>query len=339
MTIAFEGLMVDEVVAARARAIRRRGRRTSVTAGDVPTSSGRLPADVRRSTVVGRYLDWLQSGARPASSPTYAELWQWSVDDLDGFWSSIWSFFDVRSLDARTTRCSRHPAMPGTEWFPGARLNYAERALATDGRRDRGHRPLPVRATSVELTWDELRDQVARCRAGLGRLGVAPGRPGRRPTCPTAPRRWWPSWPRPASGAVWASCPPEFGARSVIDRFGQLDPVVLLVVRGYRYGDQVSRPVRRGAMPSSTHCPRVRAVVDVDTGWDDLLAEPAELAFDPVPFDHPLYVLFSSGHHRSAEGHRPRPRRDPARAPQGARPPPRPRARATGSSGSRPPAG
>ena len=144
-----------------------------------------------------------------------------------------------------------------------------------------------------ELTWDELRDQVGRCRAGLIRLGV---RRGERVAAylPNGVEALVAFLAAASLGAIWASCPPEFGVRSVTDRFGQLDPVVLLVVRGYRYGDKVVDRTAEveaiaGALPS------VRAVVDVDTDWAGLLGEPGELVFDQVPFDHPLYVLFSSG--------------------------------------------
>jgi len=250
----------------------------------------RPPADVRRSSVVGHYLDWL-SRERGLDFDSYAELWQWSVDDLDAFWSSIWSFFDVQA-SAPYDAVLRHPSMPGTEWFPGSRLNYAERALAGGGD------DLAVIARSQareerRITWDELRDQVARCRAGLLRLGVGRGdRVGA--YLPNGPEALVGFLATASLGAVWSSCPPEFGVRSVTDRFGQLDPVVLLVVRTYRYGTkQIDRSAEVAAIVDAL--PTVRTVVDVDTGWEDLLGEPAELAFDPVPFDHPLYVLFSSG--------------------------------------------
>ncbi len=250
----------------------------------------RPPADVRRSTVVGRYLDWL-SRERGLDFESYAELWRWSVDHLDAFWSSIWSFFDVQA-SAPYDVVLRHPSMPGTEWFPGARLNYAERALAGSGA------GLAVIARSQyreerRVTWDQLRDQVARCRAGLARLGV--GRGDRVAAyLPNGPEALVGFLATASLGAVWSSCPPEFGVRSVTDRFGQLDPVVLLVVRTYQYGaKQIDRSAEVAAIVDAL--PTVRTVVDLDTGWDDLLSEPAELTFDAVPFDHPLYVLFSSG--------------------------------------------
>ncbi len=261
-----------------------------MTAGDGSEVVWRPPADVRRSTVVGRYLDWLER-ERALAFSTYAELWQWSVDDLPGFWSSIWSFFGVRS-SATYEAVLRHPAMPGTEWFPGSRLNYAEHALATGGEGP----AVIARSQSGEerrLTWDQLRDQVGRCRAGLGRLGV---RRGDRVAAylPNGPEALVAFLATASLGAVWSSCPPEFGVRSVTDRFGQLDPVVLLMVRGYRYGAKsLDRSAEVDAIVDSL--PTLRAVVDVDSQWEVLVGEPAEPAFDPVPFDHPLYVLFSSG--------------------------------------------
>ena len=257
---------------------------------DDPEVIWRPPADVRRSSVVGHYLDWL-SRERGLDFDSYADLWQWSVDHLDAFWSSIWSFFGVKASTPYDV-VLRHPSMPGTEWFPGARLNYAERSLAGSG----DDLAVIARSQSVEerrLTWDELRDQVARCRAGLARLGVGRGdRVGA--YLPNGPEALVGFLATASLGAVWSSCPPEFGVRSVTDRFGQLDPVVLLVVRSYRYGaKQIDRSTEVAAIVDAL--PTVRSVVDLDTGWDDLLGEPAELSFDPVPFDHPLYVLFSSG--------------------------------------------
>jgi acetoacetyl-CoA synthetase len=248
------------------------------------------PADVRTTTVVGRYLTWLEQ-ERGLRFDGYDDLWRWSVDDLDGFWSSIWSFFDVQASQPYEAVLAER-SMPGARWFPGARLNYAERALATTG----AGVAVVARSQSVpgrELTWDQLRDLVARCAAGLRRLGVVAGDRvvGYVPNAPEALVAFLAT---ASIGAVWASCPPEFGALSVIDRFGQLDPVVVLVTRGYRYGDKDID--RRAAVDEILAAlPTVRAVVDVDTGWDDLLAEPAALRFEQVPFDHPLYVLFSSG--------------------------------------------
>ena len=170
------------------------------------------PADVRQSTVVGRYLDWL-AHHRGLEFSTYPELWQWSVDDLAGFWSSVWSFFDVQA-DQPYTDVLADATMPGARWFPGARLNYAARALATTGSRHRGGGPLAVgrpRASTCRGTsWPTW------CRgAGPGSAGSACARATVWwPTCPTVPRPWWPSWPPPAWVRSGRRARPSSGPRA-----------------------------------------------------------------------------------------------------------------------------
>ena len=248
------------------------------------------PADVRTSTNVGRYLSWLFE-ERGYEFGTYEDLWRWSVDDVSGFWSSVWSFFDVQS-STPYDRVVSGTTIPRTTWFSGAHLNYAERALARTGS------GIAVVARSQswderQYTWDELRQLVARCRGGLESLGV---RRGDRVVAylPNGPEALVAFLAAASLGAIWASCPPEFGSRSVIDRFAPLEPVVLFTTQGYRYGDKLidrSDEVRiiLEALPS------VRAVVDIDRDWEGLLADESALVFAQVPFDHPLYVLFSSG--------------------------------------------
>jgi acetoacetyl-CoA synthetase len=248
------------------------------------------PADARTSTQVGRYLAWLEARER-LRFESYDDLWRWSVDDLATFWASIWAYFGVES-ETPYTSVLEHPDMPGTRWFPGATLNYARHALAREGgglavlARSQGRAP-------TDLTWDELRERVARCRAGLRSLGVTRGD---RVVAylPNGVEALVGFLATASLGAIWASCPPEFGVQSVIDRFGQLDPAVLLCVRRYRYGDkEIARHSELDAIAAAL--PSLHHIVDVDTQWDELLATPGELEFEPVPFDHPLYVLFSSG--------------------------------------------
>ncbi|MEU8637724.1 acetoacetate--CoA ligase [Amycolatopsis sp. NPDC048633] len=254
--------------------------------------------DVRGTTEIGRYLGWL--AARGHAFDDYAALHRWSVTDLDGFWSSIKDFFGVR-FPSPASSVVPDPRMPGTEWFPGATLNYAEHAL--------GHQPDDEVAVigysqtrdRTELTWGELRDQVARARAGLARLGV--GRGDRVVAyLPNIPETVVAYLAAASLGAVWASCAPEFGARSVVDRFGQVGPRVLLTVAGYRYG---AKDVDRRAEVAEIRAglPTVEHVVHVPYGdhdlpdtlpWSELLAESAP-GFEPVGFAHPLCVLFSSG--------------------------------------------
>jgi acetoacetyl-CoA synthetase len=253
-------------------------------------------------TELGRFLHWLRT-ERGLEFGSYQELHDWSVTDLAGFWSAIAEFSAVRFHTQPTAVLGRRE-MPGAEWFPGATLNYTEHALCSSGG---GHDGTAVVAYSqtrdrVELTWDKLRDQVARARAGLQRLGV--GRGDRVVAyAPNIPETLVAFLAAASLGAVWASCAPEFGARSVIDRFAQVEPTVLLVVPGYTYGDKpIDRTTEVAAL--RTGLPTVRHVVVIPYGagevpdallWDELLAEPGELAFEPVPFAHPLCVLFSSG--------------------------------------------
>src|SRR5215470_2111050 len=259
------------------------------------------PADVRETTEIGRYVNWLRDH-RGLEFADYDELWRWSVSDLEGFWSSLWEFFEIRA-HSPYERVLSSREMPGAHWFEGATLNYAEHLLGTDEDAD----TVAVTARSqtrepVELTFGELRDQVARARAGLLRLGV---KPGDRVVAylPNIPETLVAFLATASLGAIWATCPPEFGVRSVVHRLGQLEPKVLLAVDGYRYGD---KPVDRREQVAAVRAglPSLQSVVEVPyagdvlpgaLSWDELLADDGPLEFDPVPFAHPLYVLFSSG--------------------------------------------
>jgi acetoacetyl-CoA synthetase len=259
------------------------------------------PADVRETTEIGRYLGWLRD-ERGRELADYDALSRWSVADLEGFWGSIWDFFGVRAHTPYERVLAKRD-MPGAEWFPGARLNYAEHALGTDEDSDR----VAVVARSqtrapIELTFGELRDRVARARAGLRRLGVGPGDVVVA-YLPNIPETLVAFLASASLGATWAACAPEFGARSVLARFGQIEPKVLLAVGGYTYRD---RPIDRrdqvaeirGGLPTLEHVVHVQygenEIPDA-LSWGDLLAESAPLEFEPVAFDHPVYVLFSSG--------------------------------------------
>jgi len=259
------------------------------------------PPDVRRQTEIGRYLAWLER-ERGLAFRDYDELQRWSVDDLAGFWSSIWEFFEVKA-HAPYRAVLASDTMPGATWFPGARLNFAEHLV---GGEDDAERVAVVSRSQtrdpIDLTFAELREQVARARAGLLRLGVGPGD---RVVAymPNIPETLVAFAATASIGAVWASCAPELGPRSVVDRLVQLEPAVLLTVGGYGFRD---RAVDRCAEVATirTALPTLRHVVHVPYGehavpdavsWGELLAEPGPLAFDAVAFDHPLFVLFSSG--------------------------------------------
>jgi acetoacetyl-CoA synthetase len=195
------------------------------------------PEDCERAEMT-RFMRWAgERRGRPFAG--YNELWRWSVDELEDFWASIWEFCGVRAsrpyeqvLDSRR--------MPGARWFPGAELNYAENTLTGPGSAG-GRDPSAVAILHAselraleELTWGELSSQVAAAAGGLRALGV------RRGDCVVA---YMPNIPETivaflavaSIGAIWSSAAPEFGARSVIDRFAQIEPRVLLAVDGYRH--------------------------------------------------------------------------------------------------------
>jgi acetoacetyl-CoA synthetase len=259
------------------------------------------PADLRQSTQIGRFMEFAERRCSQRFTG-YDDLWRWSVQDLEGFWGSIWDFFQLRA-HAPYERVLASREMPGAVWFPGVRLNYAEHLVGRDEDTD----TVAVVAHSqtrpeFEVTFGELREQVARARAGLQRLGVGPGD---RVVAymPNIPETLVAFIATASLGAIWAACAPEFGARSVIDRFAQIEPKVLLAVGGYGFRDRyVSRLAEveaiRGRLTSLQHVvglPYGEAVVPDALAWSDLLSETAPLQFEPVTFDHPLYVLFSSG--------------------------------------------
>ena len=263
------------------------------------------PPDVRERTRLGSYL-WFLEEQRTLVFPDYRSLWEWSVSDLDGFWSSVWEFFGVRSASPYETVLA-HRAMPGTEWFPGATLNYAEHLVSGAGPSGEGPVILARSQTRgpIDLSAADLAGQVARARAGLIRLGV--GRGDRVVAyLPNIPETLVAFLATTSLGAIWASCAPEFGTRSVLDRLRQIEPKVLLAVDGYRYGPRtVDRRAEvaaiRDGLPGLGFTVAV-PYLEADPGrlpgavsWEDLLAEAGPAAFDPVPFDHPLYVLYSSG--------------------------------------------
>lgn len=256
------------------------------------------PPEVWTDTAMGRF-------ASAWGHTSYADLWRWSVEDLEGFWSAVAQDLGVRWHERpERALAGGDRAMPGARWFPGATLSYAEHALAhwsahPDAVAVIGHSQ--TRAPS-ELTGGELVDAVGRAAAGLRRLGVGPG-DRVAAYAPNVPETLVAFLAAASLGAVWVSCAPEFGIRSVVDRLGQLDPVVLVAVDGYRYGtkavdrrDEVA--AIRAAVPSIRHVVSLSYLADGlpdATPWDELLADPAPLTAAPVPFDHPLYVLFSSG--------------------------------------------
>ena len=256
-----------------------------------------------RDSGFARWLAWL-ARERGLRLDGYADAWAWSTTEIEAFWGSLWDFFRIQpSAPPTTVLASR--TMPGARWFPGARLNYAQHALrhAHDA-----HPALLFQSEIRPLTaigWGELRRQVACAAAGLREMGVGPGDRvvGYLPNVPEAVVAFLAC---ASVGAVWSSCSPDFGADAVIDRFGQIEPTVLVAADGYTYaGTPHDRreTIRRlmDALPSLAHTvlvPYLDAGAHVDGArpWADLVADgEAEPRFEPVPFDHPLWILYSSG--------------------------------------------
>jgi acetoacetyl-CoA synthetase len=277
-----------------------------------------------RAVITG-YVNWLASHGGPVIAaesglPCYRDLWQWSVAEPADFWSSIWEFFGV--LGTRGTGPVRTGQMPSVSWFDGSTLNYARNALCRAAvEPDR----IAITYSSEagrqgQLSYGELREEVARVRAGLVALGVGLG-DRVAAYLPNAPEALIAMLATTSLGAIWTSCSPDFGARSVIDRFAQISPTVLLGVDGYAYGGKrFDRRAELGAI--AAELPGLRAVVLVDyldaeagagsrlpglpaevreLSWHDLGSaggsdgEPPALEVTEVPFSHPLWVLYSSG--------------------------------------------
>ncbi|MET8528912.1 acetoacetate--CoA ligase [Micromonospora sp. NPDC005172] len=264
------------------------------------------PADVHERSRIGSYLRWLGEH-RGLHFADYDALWRWSVTDLDAFWRSIWDHFDVIAHTPPTATLAER-TMPGARWFPGTTLNYAENVLRMPGRADDDPVVIAHGQTRppVTLTAAELREQVRRVSTGLRRLGVTAG-DRVAAYAPNIPETYVLLLATASLGAIFSSCAPEFGTRSVTDRWQQIEPTVLVAVDGYRYGD---KPVDRRAEVAAIRAalPSLRHTVSIGyldpTGptpegalaWADLAAPTDEpLTFTPVPFDHPLYVLYSSG--------------------------------------------
>ena len=235
------------------------------------------------ATQIARYM-------RAHGFSDYHDLWRWSVEDLEGFWSSLWNWFE---LEGNPERVLGRREMPGAEWFPDIELSYAEQVFRR-GRPDEvaivaGNESGELR----RLTWAELEDQVARCAAGLRRLGVGSG-DRVAAYMPNVPETVVALLATASIGAVWSSCAPEFGTSAVVDRFRQLAPTLMIATEGYDYGGQHFDRRReieqiRAAVTSIEH-----TVVFPD-GWPELTGVAATLEFERVPFGHPLWILYSSG--------------------------------------------
>ncbi len=253
------------------------------------------PEQVEASRLTA-YSRWLKE-AHGVDVDGYHELWRWSVTDLEGFWGSIWEYFGVQA-STPYERVLGARSLPGAEWFPGARLSYAEHVFR--GKDDAATAIVHAseRRPQAEVAWGELRRQVAGIAGTLRALGVVPGD---RVVAylPNVPETVAAFLACASIGATWSSCSPDFGTRSVVDRFAQIEPKVLLAVDGYRYGGREfdRRDVVAHLEREIPSLERTFVLPGLGAGgsWDELLAGSGELAFEQLPFDHPLWVLYSSG--------------------------------------------
>ncbi|NTU82980.1 MAG: acetoacetate--CoA ligase [Chloroflexales bacterium] len=264
------------------------------------------PEELQAASNLRAYMGWL-AAARGLSLRSYDELWRWSVDHLEEFWESLWQYFKIESgTPYRAVLASR--AMPGARWFEGATLNYAEHVF----RNATAAHPAALFQSEAHpltaISWAELEAQTAAVAAALRGLGVAPGDRvvGYVPNIPQALVAFLAA---ASLGAIWSSCSPDFGSPSVIDRFKQIEPKVLVAIDGYRYGGKAHD--RRAAVAEiQAALPTLAATVFIPyldpaaepaglsgkiLPWAEALATPGPLRFERVPFAHPLWVLYSSG--------------------------------------------
>jgi acetoacetyl-CoA synthetase len=261
--------------------------------------------ELKQQANMTHYMQWLER-EKGLQFETREELWRWSVSHLEDFWASLWQYFKIMAAQPYTAVLQER-TMPGARWFPGTLLNYAEHVF----RNAVPDKPALIfrseRHAMVTVTWHELTQKVGALAQALRKSGV---RQGDRVVAymPNIPETTMAFLACASIGAVWSSCSPDFGMKSVIDRFQQIEPKMLFAVDGYQYGGKTfdRRPILaelQQALPTLERTvlfPYLFERYDpqdlVNTvAWDEMLAEPARLLFEHVPFDHPLWVLYSSG--------------------------------------------
>ena len=274
-----------------------------------PVSEGMLlwepSEEAKQRSNLRRFMQWLER-EKGLHFETPDELWLWSVEKLEDFWAAIWDYFQIQSSKPYQAVLVERK-MPGAQWFPGAELNYAQHVF----RNMTNERPALIFQSEtqqmMEVSWEDLYRQVARVAATLRSLGVQRG-DRVVSNLPNIPQATIAFLATASLGAVWSSCSPDFGTRSVIDRFQQIEPKVLFAVDGYHYGGKALDrraiiPELQAALPTLQHT-IVLPYAFSDTSaaslrnamlWNDMAASNEPLTYEQVPFDHPLWVLYSSG--------------------------------------------
>ncbi len=269
-----------------------------------PAILWRPPTDRVAGAEITRYLRWLQD-RRGLKFRDYNALWQWSVSQPEDFWGSLWDFFDIQASQPYEA-VLLGSSMPGVRWFPGAHLNYVEQVFRYGDPTKPAILFASERDGVAAISWLELRRQVGAFAASLRGMGVGPGDRvvGYLPNIPQAVVAFLAS---ASIGAIWSACGPDFGTLSVLDRFRQLEPTVLVAVDGYRYGGrefdrrEVVAELHK-ELPSLRHTVLVSrpgleppAGIDTLSTFEEMIAQDSEVTFVQVPSEHPLWVLFSSG--------------------------------------------
>lgn len=254
------------------------------------------------ATRMADFLRWLQR-ERGLTFEDYNDLWHWSVSDLDGFWSAIWTFFDLQS-DTPFTKVLADRQMPGATWFPGARLNFARQILRQADRTPDRTALIMQSETfgDAEVSWADLAARVASVAARFRAMGLGPGDRvaailGNTDTALIA------CLATASIGAIWSLCAPEMGQVAILDRFRQIEPKLLIAQNGYvhagkTYDRRAVLAEITQALPSLAHVvcqPVTGPVPDGAIAFDDLTAAPASLEFAAMLFDHPLWIVYSSG--------------------------------------------
>ena len=258
----------------------------------------------RNKAVLTNYKKWLKD-KKGLEFNGYNELWKWSVDELESFWESVSVYCEIKYSKSYSNVLSEKK-MPGAEWFQGAMLNYTENIFLNEQKDKRAIFFRSELEDSREYTWKDLKEKVASVAYHLRKLGV---NKGDRVVSymPNIPESIIAFLATASIGAIWSSCSPDFGLTSVIDRFKQIDPVVLFTVDGYQYNGKIidRTPVvskLQSELPTIKHTIHVpfqnRNQINhlVDTvPWDDIANDHVPLKYESVPFNHPLWIVYSSG--------------------------------------------
>jgi len=252
-----------------------------------------------------KYMDWLFV-KKGLYFRGYHDLWDWSVTDLEDFWESLWQYFHIKSHDIYLEVLRRpKKGMIGTQWFRRSSLNYAEHIFRN---KTKDHPAILFQSEQyglAKLSWEELETQVAAVSTWLRQRGI---RPGDRVAAvlPNIPQAVVAFLAVNAIGAVWSSCSPDFGKAGIVERFSQIEPKVLFVADGYHYNGKM-HDTTATTMELGSSLPTVKDIVMISNinseskpegirSWEDILHLPNfGIDFEAVPFEHPIWILYSSG--------------------------------------------